>query len=415
MGRLRLSPIVLAAVLVPAFLLPAPASAQLVLGQYEEEAPVRSWNTFALAAAAALGRGETVLTLGSDASCAAANPALLAGLPAFTLAVNGYVQSAAFDKFGPVNTGVFVSAGNVGLALAGLDFAGASFRLAGWTFALNVFTSELYGRPAVSVQDVYNSVLYGETSFSQSGLLRTWQIAVARRLGSRISLGIALNVLDGGLERELIDKSYGPTTIITDRKKQTFSGFSVTGGTLVRLSEKLHAAVVFRMPFRKRIRSTGDLRYEAPAGGTDITIADAADDRADLPAVVGLGCRWSVLPDLDIVGEASASFWSGYRVTFFGDPQVRGFTDAVKAGLGIEYRAGMNLFGSTAVVPLRIGGVFDSQPIRSPWSAYAGITVGTGVQWKWAGIDVGGLISRESGSGAGLAVNKFALTLRFVL
>ena len=56
--RLRRAIAVLAATAVTGLLFPAPSAAQLVLGQYEEEAPVRSWNSFALATAAALGRGK---------------------------------------------------------------------------------------------------------------------------------------------------------------------------------------------------------------------------------------------------------------------------------------------------------------------------------------------------------------------
>ena len=102
-------------------------------------------------------------------------------------------------------------------------------------------------------------------------------------------------------------------------------------------------------------------------------------------------------------------------MTFFGDSQTRDFTDVIKAGLGLEYRAPVRLFGAEAVMPFRIGGIFDPQPPRTPRSAYAGITVGTGVHGKRIGLDLGGLIGRESGSGADLGIAKLALSLRFVL
>jgi hypothetical protein len=69
--------------------LPTVSSAQLVLGQYEDEAPLRSWNTFGLTVASSLGRGETQLALAEDCSAALGNPALLASLPKFSVGFNG--------------------------------------------------------------------------------------------------------------------------------------------------------------------------------------------------------------------------------------------------------------------------------------------------------------------------------------
>lgn len=394
---------------------PAPASAQLVLGQYEEEAPVRTWNAFAPASAAALGRGETSMTFSLDAASATANPALLAGLPRFTLAVNGYLQSAGFNKFGPVNTGVILMRENAGLVSAVFGSAGLSVRLGGWTLGLNVFADELYDRPETSVQGTYNGTLYYEADYRQTGLLRTWQLAVARRVGARLSFGAAVNAIQGSLEREFIDTSYFPTIIISDRKTQTFSGFYVNGGVLAKIFENMQAALVFRTPYRKGIRSESNLRYEAPSAGTLITIADSADDQAEIPGSIGLGARLSLLPEFDVFCEATAFFWSGYTITFFGDPQVREFRDVVKAGLGLEYRAKTRLFGSEAVLPFRIGGVYDPQPARSPHSSYAGFTFGTGLQGKRLGLDIGGLVGRESGSGNGLGILKLTLSLRYAL
>jgi hypothetical protein len=414
---MRLRPAIGCAVLAAAGLLihPSPCAAQLVLGQYEEEAPVRTWNSFALSTAAALGRGETSFTAGQDASAAVANPALLAGLPRFTLSVNGFLESAAFSKYGPVNTGVILSAGNIDLVMYSFDSAGVSVRVAGWTFALNVHASEIYDRPSVAVESVYNGILYGETQYGQTGILREWQFAVARMVFRRLSLGAAVGFVEGKLEREFIDTSYDPTTIITDRKEQTFRGFRATAGLLARFSDGFQAALVVRTPLRKSIRSASTLRYEAPAGGTDITIADEADDTAQIPASAGLGVRLAVLPELDAFAEATATFWSRYSVTFFGDPQPRDFKDTLKAGLGLEYRSRFLLGKHEAVLPLRIGGIYDPQPAGTPRAAYAGLTFGGGISWRSLGLDAGGLIGRESGSGANLKIAKFALSLRFVL
>src|SRR4030042_1490867 len=122
----------------PAILLAVPSAspAQLVIGQYEDEAPLRTWNTFGLATASSIGRGETMLALADDCSAALSNPALLAGLPKFTLSLNGSYSRSTLFRYSIVNTGVLVSEGNLGIGLFALDFGGLSYRISDWTFAI---------------------------------------------------------------------------------------------------------------------------------------------------------------------------------------------------------------------------------------------------------------------------------------
>src|SRR4030043_2364087 len=129
------------------FPLPIASPAQLVIGQYEDEAPLRTWNTFGLATAASIGGGETMLALADDCSAALSNPALLAGLPKFTLSLNGSYSRSTLFRYSIVNTGVLVSEGNLGIGLFALDFGGLSYRISAWTFALTASVTEVYDRP----------------------------------------------------------------------------------------------------------------------------------------------------------------------------------------------------------------------------------------------------------------------------
>ena len=49
--------------------------------------------------------------------------------------------------------------------------------------------------------------------------------------------------------------------------------------------------------------------------------------------------------------------------------------------------------------------------MREPRSAYLGLSLGTGLEWKGLRLDLGVLAGREKGSGAGLTVRKVALGL----
>ena len=51
--------------------------AQMDMGQYEDEAPIQTWNTYGIQTAASLGRGGAGFTLAVDSSSSLLNPALL--------------------------------------------------------------------------------------------------------------------------------------------------------------------------------------------------------------------------------------------------------------------------------------------------------------------------------------------------
>jgi hypothetical protein len=396
-------------------LIPSFSAAQLVLGQYQDEAPFRTWNTYPYSGAAALGRGETVFALADDSSAALGNPALLPSLPKFTLTVNSFYQMASFYKYGPVNTGVFASDRNIGQGILGLDFAGLSFRLKGWTFALNVSMIELYNRPEALVEYSPGGTLVYSLSFHQEGVLRNLNFSVARRINSWLSVGLGLNYVMGNLQRELVEQETWPDYTITDNKTQDFSGFYVNGGVYLEISSKLRVGAIFRTTYKKKSESNSDLNYFAPAGNTDISIPGSSKDTVDEPLVLGLGASWIVLPKLTFALDVAYSAWSKYSLDFFGEGQERNFKDTFKIGTGAEYKTNFELFGRTAAVPFRLGFIYDPQPMKEPRSSYLYLTFGNGLHWRRLHIDLGAMIGLESGSGDGLMGLKFNLSLGYYL
>jgi hypothetical protein len=79
-------------------LFPCQARPQLVLGQYEDEAPVRTWNTLGIELAPSLACGGARTAAAWDASAALVNPALLCGLPKLTVTANGSRTSASMFR-----------------------------------------------------------------------------------------------------------------------------------------------------------------------------------------------------------------------------------------------------------------------------------------------------------------------------
>ena len=395
--------------------LPVLSPAQLVIGQYEDEAPLRTWNTFGLATASAIGRGETILALADDGSAAFSNPALLAGLPKLTLSFNGGYAWTSLYRFSIVNTGVLASGKNLGVGLFSIDFGGVSFRLKGWTFALSAALGEIYDRPRFFVESTYAGSPYSSLLFDQSGFLRTINLAVARPIGGRIQVGTGLNFVRGELERTSEDDYIQDGITISQRISQRFSGFYLNGGLLARITDRLDLAAAFRTPYDKKSESASSLRYRAPAGGTDILIDGSSDDLYRQPWAAGLGAKYALSPKFRLLGDLIYFHWPEYKATYFGETDNRDFVAAFKAAAGGEFKTPIRPFRKDASLALRFGFGFDRQPMRRPRSAYSSVTLGAGLHFRTIRLDLGGQYGHESGSGRGLNFVRASFSLGIVL
>ena len=390
-----------------------PAEGQLVMGQYEDEAPFRTWNTYVYSSAASLGRGETSFSLAADCSAALANPALLLTLPKLSLTLSGSFSRASFFKYSVVNTGILKTSQNPALGLYGLDFGGVSARFGSWAAALLVSVAENYDRPEIRVEESFRGSPYYSLEVKQSGLLRTIHLSLARSLGERLALGLGLNYLTGDAEKELTENYLSEGITITDRKTFDLTGFYFNGGLTARLSSRWTAGFIIRAPFQKTAKGHSLVRYAAPRGGTDISITASSEDGFRLPAVLGAGVSFWTAPDFRLSADIAWHGWSRYEAESFGEPQEREFRDIFKIGAGAEYGPSLTLFKRKAVIPLRLGVVVDPQPMKNPRSAYYSLTLGAGIHWDSLCLDIGFLTGREAGSGNTLIGQRLAVSLTY--
>lgn len=391
--------------------LPAPSSAQLVLGQYEDEAPLRSWNTFGLAAASSLGRGETQLAFAADCSAAMVNPALLLSLPKFSACLNASYSRSSLFRYSVVNTGVLDIGKNPMIGLFTLDFAGICLNLDGWAVGLTAALIECYDRPSVASRSFFQGLPYYEISFNQTGYLRNFGLAVARKFGSAVQAGVGLNLVQGELDREVVDRDFSDDITISHLVDQKFTGLYLNAGVLVRLSAQLDLACAVRSSYNKKGVSESRYRYQAPRGGTDILIDATADSLYRQPWATGVGVRYSLSEKFRLLGDVVYFLWSKYRAEFFSENVRRDFRDTFKAGVGGEYILVVRIFRRDAAIPLRLGVFYDQQPARNPGSAYTYFSFGTGIRWRSIVFDIGGVFGGESGSGHALKTMRFASSL----
>jgi len=395
------------------FYLPPCSWSQLVIGQYEDEAPFRTWNSFGFATATSLGRGETAFTLASDSSVALVNPALLPLLPKMTVTLNSSFSSALFFKYSLVNTGVLHSTENLALGIYAIDFAGIAFRLKKWTFALVAAAAESYDRPPAVAEYMENGILLYKLSLSQEGILRVMNFSAGHKINDWLYAGLGLNFCSGYLKREMTDHWERPTIDITDRISQDFRGFFLNGGFLFNISAKLRTALVFQTPYKKKSKSQSFLNYSAPARQTEITIKAASEDTYKQPFVLGIGGSYAFSQKFNLALDLTYYNWSSYSVEYFEEQLTRNFKNILKIGAGVEYINFFRLFGQRFDNPLRAGLVIDSQPMEEPNSYYLYFSLGIGIRWKNLSLDLGSFSGKEKGSGDNLSGRKVALSLSY--
>jgi len=396
-------------------LFPPSSWSQLILGQYEDEAPFRTWNTFSFATAPSLGLGESHFSLASDCSVALSNPALLVFLPKTTFTLNTSFNSASFFKYSMINTGVLSSEKNIYLSLYALDFGGISLRLKSWAFALSQALLETYDRPQAKYDYFYQGNLYYSLNFTQKGVLKNLNFSLSRKFSRRIAIGLGLNFVYGDLKKEITEEWISDDITIRDSLSQKFKGLFLNGGFLVELSDTLSVAAVFRTPYIKKSDSQSLLRYSSPRGGTDIKIEASSKDKYKQPLVIGIGAGYKVSPQLRFGADLSFFNWSRYKVDYFEETQERNFKDTLKIGAGMEYSTDFQLFEQKFDLPFRVGLSYDRQPMKEPISSYLYYSLGIGLHWKGIFLDLGAFLGSERGSGNSLSAKKVALSLTFQL
>jgi hypothetical protein len=394
-------------------LLSRPASAQLVLGQYQDEAPLGTWNVFGVATAPSLALGGSRFARAWDLSAGLTDPALLVTLPKSSVTVSAAESGASMFKYSLVNTGVVSSDGNLTTNTLGLELGGFAYRWGGWALAAAAGIVENYGRPGVAASD--GSGAY-RLDMTQSGFLRDYHVSVARRISDRLSAGLGFNYVSGNLHRLVVENYVEPyrTITITDDKSEKYSGFFLNGGIAWDVTRLLTAALVLRTPYVKKADARSSLRYEAPAAGTDILIEAEARNEYRQPWIVGAGlsCRFSEA--FSAAADLAFFDWSGYEVTYFGEPLPRPFRDVLKAGAGVEYLVAGRLFGQAASFPLRVGFSIDPQPMTDLHSTYYSLHAGAGFRLPFLAVDLTGVFGRESGSGDSLSAGKVVLSVTYV-
>jgi len=394
--------------------LPSPARAQMVLGQYEDEAPLGTWNQGVANSAASLSLGGSGLFAVGDSLIALSNPSQLVFLPRLTISMNASLTSASLRRFSVLNTGPISSPGNLYRQVISPAGGGAAYQKGGWAVAVHFTRMESYARPPldISERDTSNRIQYS-LRFRQAGYLDAINLAAAHKIGARFSLGLGVNITWGAFDKTFEESLPLQGYTITDIKSHQYQGLYLNGGISWIPCSTLDLAFGFRTAHTREADSQSLLRYAAPAADTNIEIGSSDPSRFTQPSVIRVGARIRPTHDLRFTADLNFYRWSQYDIEVFQTRMERDFRDILMAGLGFETHFRANFFRSIAVFPTRIGIQWDPQPMRDPHSRYINITAGVGISWKWLQFDLGGRLGFERGSGDRLANQQVILTLSF--
>lgn len=388
-----------------------------MIGQYVDEAPVRTWNNIGVLTAPAIGLGETQFTLtresgdSGDSSVALTNPALLSRLPKFTVSLSGSFTRATFLKYSLINTGAVTSNGNIYVAIVALDYMGASVRYKEFTLALSFGILEYYYRPGVRVENESEGQLYHTLEFNQEGALGTINFSLAYKINDRLSAGLGANFVRGTLEKSVDERYHISDITQEDKDSSDYSGFYVNGGVVFDVSDRVTVAAIFRTPYTKKAESESLIRYESRY--VEIRTEAEAENTYKQPLVIGVGSNYKLSENFVVASDLTYFDWSSYAVTYFEEELDRDFRDIVKVSAGAEYWGAFQFFGKEWRFPLRLGFNYDPQPMKDPNIHYLYVSMGTGFRVGRFSLDLSGMFGKEYGSGDSLNAQKVVLTLSY--
>jgi opacity protein-like surface antigen len=328
------------------------------------------------------------------------------------VSLNGSATRATFFKYSLINTGAVTTRGTLDVGILALDYAGASFRLKGFTLALSFALLEYYYRPGVRVDSEYEGNLYHRLVFNQDGGLGTINLALAYKISDRLSAGIGANFVSGTLEKSVEERNYVSEVTREDSDSSEYSGFYVNGGVVYDVSDRLTVAAMLRTPYTKKAESESSISYES--NYTQIrTEAKAEDNTYKQPLVVGVGVSYQLSDRFLVASDLTYFDWSSYAVEYFEEELDRDFRDVIKVSAGGEFWGAFRLFGKEWRYPLRLGLNYDPQPMKDPNIHYLYISVGTGLEVGRFALEIGGMFGKEYGSGDNLNAQKVVLTLSY--
>jgi hypothetical protein len=385
------------------------------IGQYYDEAPLRTWNVWAPYPSRNAALGDCILALGNqDPLSGMHNPATLKFNDLIALSCSISANSIKLYRYSVVNTGeVIPGVHNTTIGPVryfAIEHFGIGFSVKGINIAVNIAEQENYRRP--ELDHAYSISTGGRINALYSGRLRTMNFSFSYPIiKDRLQVGAAFSYLYGNHSKDFtlrmpVDENY-IEDILKDEQKLRGSCFHL--GLLYKVFQKFHIGFALRTPYDKR----ADSSVYRECSSSYVIIADSyfSEDYYHQPMVMGLG--FSFQPNFDLLLTADLSFfrWKSYQAERFDLPLMRDFQNTLKIGIGIEYILIQKIGGSPFNLPIRIGYVHDPQPAVSPEWNHHYFTVGTGFNLSKLTFDFCAYLGKGGGKDINLYNRRVVATI----
>lgn len=378
------------------------------VGQYEDEAPLASWNILGPLSGRSGSLGGITVVLSNDPASIFTNPASLSNIGGATVAGSVELLSARLFRYSIVNTGVIVSLPRNEGGL-GSGFVAFLYPLRGFNLAFAFGRLENISRPTASFTTGWGEKL----SQTFGGWTNIFSFGVSKNAG-RFSFGFGAHYLSGYFSKNLnytlnegISFAY-----YTDEAREDFSGYYFTLGTTFKPTPKLTLGLSLRTPYERK--GEGRVRREMKTSQVDI-IGDyrSGDDRYQEPLAFLFGSSYQVSGKLLLLMEVDYLRWSSYRVTYFSEDLPRNFDDTLLFRLGAEYTFTAVRNGRRVSLPLRVGYLYDPQPVTYLRYRYHYLTLGGGFSFARFSCDLAFQYGFERSSGENLSNVRFITSISY--
>ncbi|MCP2604866.1 hypothetical protein NLC29_01755 [Candidatus Aminicenantes bacterium AH-873-B07] len=384
---------------------------QCIIGQYEDEAPFRTWNILGVYNAQATGLGESLFGLIEEPF----------GLTLFTNKFFSFSLSfsnnkAEFFRYSFVNTSNIYFSQNLKASYIGLDFAYGLIKFKNWIFAFSLTQPETYFRPGVEINYSYRGKIYRKIKANFEGYLNSFNFSIGRKINKLITIGMGIHYVYGEIKRETEDDYIYYQVITTDNRFQKLNGYYFTLTVLMDINPKLKIIIIIRTPYTRYSKSESLLKYYSQKKQIEIQIKGDAEDKIKIPFAIGGGVLYKINKDLFFTSNLIFFNWSNYKITYFDENRKRDFRNIVKFSAGMEYLWHLKIKKKYVFfIPLRLGYIYDPQPMKVPKSYYNYLTMGTGIHFKKYSVDFGFIFGKENGSGNFLRASRIVCNLNFHL
>ncbi len=256
--------------------------------------------------------------------------------------------------------------------------------------------------------DIFNGPV--QYDHGQDGGLHALGLAYAAQITPDFSMGLTINYWGNALNKNEWKQKYRAQSNLliggvagawesVNTIKYSFDGWSANLGFLWRLSEHWTLGGVFKSPFTADIEQTilsrDILTYPSlPDFNTDRSVKSEFDGELDMPMSYGIGLAWRISDSWTLSADVYRTHWEAFEFRDEQGQKMSPITGRLMENSDIDpttwFRVGVEHLHirESICIPIRAGFFYDPAPADGAPDDYYGLSLGTGLAYKWFIFDI---------------------------